>query len=100
MNTSGSWSLASGRPVPSVHEVWLELTSGTRVIVGRDLPDVPTANDLASRWIGLARDRPDELHETRPGSGCVVRGSAIIAIKAQPQAPVSKLRGFREGVWL
>lgn len=82
------------------HEVWVELVSGTRVIVGRDLPDVSAANLVASRWIGRARNEPEAFHETAPGSGCVIRGSAIIVVKANVQPVTSKLRGPREGVWL
>ena len=86
------------------HEVFLELASGTRVVVGHDLPDVPAANAVARRWRELAETEPDVLHETMPGSGCVVRGSAIIAIKAQQQASPKRLEGMlkvpREGVWL
>ncbi len=83
-----------------LHEVWLELSSGTRVIVGSDLPDVPAANAVASRWRLLAESLPDDLHETMPGSGCVVRGSAIVAIRAQPQPKAGSLLHPREGVWL
>jgi hypothetical protein len=83
-----------------LHEVWLELTSGTRVIVGHDLPDVPAVNAIASRWRLLAESRPDELHETTPGSGLVVRGSAIILIRAQLQPKGGALMRSREGVWL
>jgi hypothetical protein len=90
--------------VATLHEVWLELSSGTRVIVGSDLPDVPAANAVARRWRELAEGQPDVLHETMPGSGCVVRGSAIIAIKADQQPKPSKLEGVlkvpRDGVWL
>jgi hypothetical protein len=88
----------------ALQEVWLELMSGTRVLVGSDLPDVGAANTVARRWRELAETRPDELHETTPGSGCIVRGSAIIAIKAQEQAKPSKLGEVlkvpRDGVWL
>ena len=88
----------------TLHEVWLELSSGTRVLVGSDLPDVPAANAVASRWKQLAQSAPDELHETARGSGCVVRGSAIIAIKAQQQAKPGLMEGVfkvaRPGVWL
>ena len=87
-----------------MHEVFLELTSGSRVLVGTDLPDVGSANDVARRWRAIAENEPDLLHETMPGSGCVVRGSAIIAIKAQMQAPPGRLEGMlkvpRDGVWL
>ena len=82
-----------------LHEVWLELSSGTRTLVGSDLPDAAAASTVANRWIHLTADQPDGWHETRPGSGVVVRGSAVIAIRAQPQERKSKLRP-REGVWL
>lgn len=82
------------------HEVWLELTSGTRVIVGRRLPTRAAAGAVANYWIALTRDHPDDWHETLPHSGVVVRGSAVIAIKAQAEAKPSRLRGPREGVWL
>jgi hypothetical protein len=86
------------------HEVWLELVSGSRVLVGTDLPDVPAANDIARRWRQIAETQPDVLHETMPGSGCIVRGSAIIAIKAQPQPKPGKaetlLKLSRDGTWL
>lgn len=83
------------------HEVWLELASGTRVLVGTELADVDAANDVARRWRALAETRPDELHETLPGSGVVVRGSAIIAIKAQAERkPGAILKTTREGSWL
>jgi hypothetical protein len=88
----------------TLHEVWLELSSGTRVLVGSDLPDVPAANAVARRWRELAETQPDVLHETMPGSGCIVRGSAVIAIKAQEQARVgvaeSLLKVTRPGSWL
>ena len=86
------------------HEVWLELTSGTRVLVGADLPDVAAANAVARLWRQIAETEPDTLHETMPGSGCIVRGSAIIAIKAQPQPKAGKaetlLKLSRDGSWL
>ncbi len=85
----------------AVQEVWLELASGTRVIVGRDLPDVAAANAVASKWRLLAESRPDELHETLPGSGVVVRGSAIVLIRAQPQPKgAAALVRTRDGVWV
>ncbi len=88
----------------STHEVWLELSSGTRVVVGSDLIDVPAANRVARRWKLLAETLPDELHETQPGSGVIVRGSAIVAIKAQlsskPGTIGSVLKVPREGSWL
>jgi hypothetical protein len=88
----------------TLHEVWLELTSGSRVLVGTDLPDVQAVNEIARHWRQLAEAEPGILHETMPGSGCVVRGSAIIAIKAQEQPKPGKLDGViktpRPGVWL
>jgi len=86
------------------HEVFIELSSGTRVLVGTDLADVRAASEVATHWKGLAEHRPDELHETQPGSGVVVRGSSIVAIKAQhtpkqgPMAGVIKVP--RDGSWL
>jgi hypothetical protein len=86
------------------HEVWLELVSGSRVLVGADLPDVPAANEVARHWREIAETQPEVMHETLPGSGCIVRGSAIIAIKAQQQAKPGKaetlLKLSREGSWL
>jgi hypothetical protein len=86
------------------HEVWLELASGSRVLVGTDLPDVAAANAVARRWREIAETQPGALHETMPGSGCIVRGSAIVAIKAQPQPKPAKaetlLRIGRDGRWL
>ncbi len=86
------------------HEVWLELSSGTRVLVGSELSDVSAANIIATKWKELAETRPDELHETTRGSGIVVRGSAIIAIKAQQETKPNTLGGLikvpRDGVWL
>ncbi|HSY14826.1 MAG TPA: hypothetical protein VK816_02485 [Jatrophihabitantaceae bacterium] len=88
----------------AMHEVWLELSSGTRVIVGSDLADIPAANAVATHWKAIAETRPDELHETAAGSGVAVRGSAIIAIKAQPQVESGGLGGLikapRPGLWL
>jgi hypothetical protein len=88
----------------TLHEVWLELVSGTRVLVGSDLPDVTSANTIARRWREIAEAEPDVMHETMPGSGCIVRGSAIIAIKAQHQPKPGKaealLKVSRDGVWL
>ena len=90
--------------MPTLHEVWLELSSGTRVVVGSDLPDIPAANAVARRWREIAETEPDVLHETMPGSGCMVRGSAIIAVKAQEQPKPGKLDGVlkvpRDGLWL
>jgi hypothetical protein len=86
------------------HEVWLELASGTRVLVGTDLPDVPAANAIARHWREIAETQPDVMHETMPGSGVIVRGSSIIAIKAQPQPKPGKaetlLKLNRDGSWL
>ena len=86
------------------HEVFLELSSGSRVLVGSDLADVAAANAVARRWRERAETQPDVLHETMPGSGCIVRGSAIIAIKAQPQVKPNKAEALlkvpREGAWL
>jgi hypothetical protein len=90
--------------VSALHEVWLELVSGTRVLVGTDLPDVPAANSVARRWREIAETESDALHETMPGSGSMIRGSAIIAIKAQEQPKVgvaeSLLKVSRPGTWL
>jgi hypothetical protein len=98
-------SISTGRVAPlATHEVWLELSSGSRVIVGSDLPDVPAANIVATRWKAIAETRPDELHETIKGSGVVVRGSAIIAIKAQAEPKASSIQSIvkvpRDGNWL
>jgi hypothetical protein len=35
-----------------------------------------------------------------PGSGCIVRGAAIVAIKAQHQTKPGLLKPAREGIWL
>jgi len=82
-----------------VHEVWLELSSGSKVLVGHDLPDRAAASVIANRWIAIAREE-DGLHETTPGSGVVVRATAIVAIKAQVQPAKNWLRGPRDGSWL
>jgi hypothetical protein len=79
------------------HEVFLELSSGSRVLVGTDLPDVAAANAIARHWRQLA--------ETMPGSGCIVRGSAIVAIKARPMAAPSRAQTLLgtaapDGTWL
>lgn len=88
----------------TLHEVFLELSSGSRVLVGTDLPDVSAANAIARRWRQLAETEPDTLHETMPGSGCIVRGSAIVAIKAQQQPKPGKAEALlklgRDGAWL
>ncbi|QNK79263.1 hypothetical protein [Nakamurella sp. PAMC28650] len=82
-----------------LHEVWLELTSGTRVLVGHNLPSKAAASVVANRWIAIAREE-DGLHESAPGSGVVVRATAIVAIKAQIQPVKSFLAGPRDGSWL
>jgi hypothetical protein len=87
------------------HEVFLELSSGSRVLVGTDLPDVAAANAIARHWRQLAETEPDILHETMPGSGCIVRGSAIVAIKARPMAAPSRAQTLLgtaapDGTWL
>ena len=82
-----------------MHEVWVELSSGSRAIVGRSLPDRTAASLVANRWIAIARSE-DGLHETMPGSGVVVRATAIVAIKAQPQPTKNWINGPREGNWL
>lgn len=84
----------------TLHEVFLELASGSRVLVGTDLPDVAAANEIARRWRAIAENEPDVLHETMPGSGCIVRGSAIIAIKAQQVPKPGLLKAPRDGSWL
>ncbi len=89
----------------TTHEVFIELSSGSRVLVGTELPDVRAASEVATRWRGLAQERPDELHETQSGSGVAVRGSAIVAIKMQASPKPSPLGGVikvppRDGVWL
>ena len=84
---------------PELHEVWLELTSGSRVLVGQNLPDRAAASMVANRWIAIAREE-DGLHETIPGSGVVVRATSIVAIKAQIQPQQGWLRGPRDGSWL
>jgi len=87
-----------------VQEVWLELSSGSRVLVGVDLPDVASAMEVARRWKAIAESGGGELVETLPNSGCVVRGSAIVAIKVQPQPKARLLDGVlnteRPGRWL
>jgi hypothetical protein len=87
-----------------LHEVWVELSSGTRVVVGKDLADIPAANQVAKRWRELAEQPGDALCESMPGSGVVIRPSAIIAIKAQLQPKAGKLEGVlkvdRAGIWL
>jgi hypothetical protein len=74
------------------------------VLVGTELSDVSAANAVAGKWKQLAELHPDELHETMKGSGVVVRGSAIIAIKAQLEPKPTSLGGLikvpRDGTWL
>src|ERR1700712_5259813 len=86
------------------HEVWLELSSGTRVIVGSGLPNVRAASAVATQWKEIAETSPNELHETERGSGIAIRGSAIVAIKAQEESKVKTLGGLikapRDGSWL
>ena len=84
---------------PELHEVILELSSGTRVVVGHDLPDRGAASAVANRWIAIAREAIG-LHETQSGNGVVVRASSIIAVKAQLQPARNWLRGPRDGNWL
>jgi hypothetical protein len=88
----------------TTHEVFIELSSGTRLLVGTELADVRAASELATRWKGLAEHRSDELHETQPGSGVVVRGGAIVAIKAQQTPKPGPMGGVikipRDGAWL
>jgi hypothetical protein len=88
----------------TAHEVFLELCSGSRVLVGTELPDVAAANTVARRWRAIAEDEPDLLHETTPGSGCIVRGSAIVAVKAQAQQKSGRAEGLfkptRDPSWL
>jgi hypothetical protein len=58
----------------ALHEVWLELVSGTRVLVGSDLPDVPAANGVARRWRAIAETQRDQGPGAGQG-GC--RGDAV-----------------------
>jgi hypothetical protein len=87
-----------------LHEVWLELVSGSRVLVGKDLPDHAAASEVAKHWRAIAESASDRLYESMPKSGCLIRGSSIIAIKAQLQPKPSKLEGVlkvdRPGAWL
>ena len=88
----------------TTHEVLLELSSGSRVLIGSELEDIPAANVIATRWKALAEERPNELHETMPGSGVAVRGAAIVAIKAQLTPKAGTMAGMlkvpRDGSWL
>jgi hypothetical protein len=87
-----------------LHEVWLELVSGTRVLVGKDLADHAAASEVARHWRSIAESSSDRLYESMPKSGTLIRGSSIIAIKAQTQPKASKLEGVlkvdRAGSWL
>ena len=76
-----------------LHEVWLELVSGSRVLVGRDLPDHAAASEVARHWRAIAESASDRLYESMPKSGCLIRGSAIVAIKAQVQPKAGMLEG-------
>ncbi len=82
------------------HEVWIELTSGSRAIVGQGLGSAAEASALARTWLLFARADGDEFHETMPGSGIVVRGNAIVAVRAQREVIRGRLAGPREGWWL
>ena len=87
-----------------LHEVFVELASGTRVIVGKDLPNFTDVNEIARRWREIAERSENTMYESLPGSGCLIRGSAIIAVKAQPQPKAGKLEAAlkveRAGSWL
>jgi len=87
-----------------LHEVFVELVSGTRVIVGKDLPSFADVNEIARRWRDIAERAENSLYESLPGSGCLIRGASIIAVKAQPQPKSGKLEGVlkvdRAGSWL
>ena len=83
----------------------MELVSGSRVLVGSDLPDVAGGQRDRAAVARDRRDRPDGMFETQPGSGCIVRGSAIIAIKAQRQEKKGVAESLlktntRPGTWL
>jgi hypothetical protein len=82
------------------HEVWLELISGSRTHVGTALPDTAAASEVARRWVRIAVEEPDVFHETMPGSGVVVKGSAIVAVRAEPEVVRGRLAGPREGWWI
>ncbi|MCW2495385.1 hypothetical protein [Jatrophihabitans sp.] len=87
-----------------LHEVWVELVSGTRVIVGRDLATHAAASEIAREWRAIAESSSDRLYESMKGSGALIRGSSIIAIKAQLQPKVGVFEGAlkveRAGSWL
>jgi hypothetical protein len=87
-----------------LHEVWVELVSGTRVIVGKDLTGHAAASEVAREWRAIAESSSDRLYAPMPGSGSLIRGSSIIAIKAQLQPKIGVLEGAlrvdRPGSWL
>ena len=88
-----------------LHEVWLELVSGSRVVVGSELPDVAAASAVARQWREIAETGGDGFHESQPGSGCIVRASSIIAVKAQRQDKKGVAESLlkvntRPGIWL
>lgn len=88
-----------------MHEVWLELVSGSRTLVGSELPDVAAASALARRWREIAETGADGFFETQPGSGCIVRASSIVAIRAQRQEKKGVAESLlkantRPGTWL
>ena len=88
-----------------MHEVWLELLSGSRVVVGSDLPDVATASALARQWREIAETGGVGFYETQAGSGCIVRASSIVAIKAERQGKKGVAESLlkvntRPGTWL
>jgi hypothetical protein len=88
-----------------VHEVWLELVSGSRVVVGSELPDVAAASAVARQWREIAETGADGFYESQPGSGCIVRASSIIAVKAQRQDKKGVAESLlkvntRPGTWL
>ena len=100
---SSSCRRSSAQPV---HEVWLELVSGSRVVVGS--PTCRTSPRPA-RWPGSGARSPrpaaDGFYETQPGSGCIVRASSIVAIKAQRQDKKGVAESLlkantRPGTWL
>jgi hypothetical protein len=86
------------------HEVFVELVSGTRVVVGKDLPGFAEVNEIARHWREVAERAENTLYESMPGSGCLIRGASIVAVKAQPQPKAGKLEGVlkveRAGSWL
>ena len=79
--------------MPDRHEVWVELVSGSRVQVGKDLPDHAAASEVARHWKSIAESATDRLYESMPKSGTLIRGSAIVAIKAQVQGKPGMLEG-------